>query len=76
MTNKTEAPIIGKREDYKGHPMLKFYKGEGDKYPFAFGLVKAKLIMAHLDDIKTFIMNQEEEAYQKDKAAETKVVVK
>lgn len=41
--------------EYKGNPMLVLKNTPDDKFPFQFGLKKAKSIMAHLDDIKRFI---------------------
>ena len=41
--------------EFKGNPMLVLKAMPDDKFPFQFGLKKAKLIMAHLDDIKRFI---------------------
>ena len=41
--------------EYKGNPMLVLKATPDDKFPFQFGLKKAKLIMAHVDDIKRFI---------------------
>ena len=41
--------------EYKGHPMIVLSNGPDDKYPFQFGLKKAKLVVEHLEDIKKFI---------------------
>jgi hypothetical protein len=41
--------------EYKGNPMLIIRSGEQDQFPFQFGLRKAQLILANLDDIKTFV---------------------
>lgn len=50
--------------DYKGKPVLILKRSEDDKYPFAFGLNKAKLIVEHLEDIKKFVQenSQDEDA--------------
>ena len=41
--------------EFKGNPMLVLKNDPNDKFPFQFGMKKAKLIMAHLDDIRAFI---------------------
>ena len=41
--------------EYKGHKLIVMKRSEEDKYPFQFGLTKAKLILANIEDIKTFV---------------------
>jgi len=41
--------------EFKGNPMIVLTQGPEDKFPFQFGLKKAKLILEHLDDIKQFV---------------------
>jgi hypothetical protein len=43
------------RSEYKGKPILVIKRDEGDKYPFSFGLSKAKLILDNIDEIKKFV---------------------
>lgn len=43
------------RGEYKGNPMIILKDGEDDKYPFSFGLTKAKKILANIDEIKAFV---------------------
>ncbi len=50
-------PVIG---EYKGNPILTLNPGE--RFPFSFGLSKAKLILMHLDEIRDFVLK-----YSKDK---------
>ncbi|NTV53417.1 MAG: hypothetical protein HGA76_10460 [Candidatus Firestonebacteria bacterium] len=40
--------------EFKGNVVITLKRTEEDKYPFTFGLAKAKLILEHLDDIKRF----------------------
>jgi len=47
---RTGAPEIS---EYKGRPVITLNPGE--RYPFTFGLAKAKLILQHLDDIRDFV---------------------
>ena len=41
--------------DYKGNAMLIIRQTPQDKFPFQFGLKKAKLILQHIEDIKKFV---------------------
>ena len=41
--------------DYKGKPTCIISFSSEDKFPFQFGLKKAKLILSHLVDIKKFV---------------------
>ena len=50
---------IIERSEYKGKPMLVIKKMEDDKYPFSFGIAKAKLILENLEEIKKFVAEQE-----------------
>lgn len=39
--------------EYKGRPIITL--NPGDRFPFSFGMNKARLILDHLDDIKSFV---------------------
>ena len=41
--------------EYKGNPMIVIKNSEEDRFPFQFGLKKAKLILENLEDIKKFV---------------------
>jgi hypothetical protein len=41
--------------EYRGHKTLILKRDAEDKYPFQFGLGKAKLILDHIEDIKKFV---------------------
>ena len=41
--------------EYKGNPMMVIKSTAEDKFPFQFGLKKAKLVLAHVEDIKRFV---------------------
>jgi hypothetical protein len=47
--------MLIERSEYKGKPMLVIKNDENDKYPFAFGLSKAKKIVASIEEIKKFV---------------------
>lgn len=48
------------RSEFKGKPVLIIKRNEDDKYPFAFGLSKAKLILENLEEIKKFVAENDE----------------
>lgn len=41
--------------EYKGNAMLIIRQGPEDKFPFQFGLKKARLILKHLPEIQAFV---------------------
>lgn len=41
--------------EFKGNPMLVIKNSEEDKFPFQFGLKKAKLILENIESIKKFV---------------------
>ncbi len=41
--------------EYKGNPMIVLKNGPEDRYPFQFGLKKAKLVIEHIEDVKKFV---------------------
>lgn len=46
---------IVEESEYKGNPMIVLKNSEEDKYPFQFGIKKAKLVVENIDAIKAFI---------------------
>ena len=58
MSKKNVAPTQkqsqSRESEFKGKPVLGLYRSEGDTYPVRFGLGKAALILAHVEDIKAF----------------------
>lgn len=51
--------IIEKTE-FKGQPVIVIRRNENDRYPFSFGLSKARLILEAINDIKKFVADNEE----------------
>lgn len=41
--------------EYKGNPMIVIKSTAEDKFPFQFGVKKAKLVLAHVEDIRKFV---------------------
>lgn len=56
LSNRKESVIMPATEsEFKGNPMLVLSQGPDDKFPFQFGLKKAKLILENLEEIKKFV---------------------
>jgi hypothetical protein len=41
--------------EFKGNKMIVIKMNEEDKYPFQFGIKKAKLVLENIDEIKKFV---------------------
>lgn len=52
---------IVEESEFKGRPLLVLKRREDDRFPFQFGLVKAKLILEHIEDIKKWVAKQDAE---------------
>jgi hypothetical protein len=40
--------------EFKGNVVITLKRDDNDRYPFSFGLSKAKMILEHLEDIRKF----------------------
>lgn len=49
------------RSEFKGKPVLIMRRSEDDKYPFTFGLSKARLILENIEEIKKFVAENSDE---------------
>ncbi|MCX5666682.1 MAG: hypothetical protein NT036_06605 [Candidatus Omnitrophica bacterium] len=47
--------------EFKGKPILIIRRSEDDKFPFSFGMTKAKLILENIEEIKKFVAEHAEE---------------
>jgi len=47
--------MIVEESEYKGNPMLVIKKAEDDRFPFSFGVGKAKMMVDNIEDIKIFV---------------------
>jgi hypothetical protein len=47
--------------EYKGNAMCVIKNSEEDKFPFQFGLKKAKLILENIEAIKKFVEKHDKE---------------
>lgn len=43
------------RSEYKGKPIMVIKRDDQDKFPFSFGLSKAKMILENIEEIKKFV---------------------
>jgi len=41
--------------EFKGNKMIVLKRTPDDKFPFQFGVSKAKLVLEHFEDIKKFV---------------------
>lgn len=53
------AGLAVERSEYAGKPTLSIRRGNMDKFPFSFGVGKAKMILACIDDIRSFVSDIE-----------------
>ena len=49
------------RTEFKGKPVLVIKRDADDKYPFSFGMSKARLILENLEEIKKFVDDNSKE---------------
>jgi len=47
--------MLVEESEYKGNPMLVLKQTEDDKFPFQFGIKKAKLVLENMEAIKKFV---------------------
>ncbi|MFA5145968.1 MAG: hypothetical protein WC515_01100 [Candidatus Omnitrophota bacterium] len=53
------------RSEYKGKPVMVIKRDENDKYPFSFGMTKAKMILENIEEIRRFVSDNSEEGDEK-----------
>jgi len=49
------------RTEFKGKPVMVIKRDENDKYPFSFGMTKAKMILENIEEIKRFVEDNTKE---------------
>ena len=54
-----EETMIIERTEYKGQPVLILKRNENDRYPFSFGMSKARMILEAIEDIKKLVAENE-----------------
>jgi hypothetical protein len=62
---------IVEESEYKGNPMLVLRRSPEDRYPFQFGLSKAKLVLEAVEEIKAWVAKQEAARVKDGAAPET-----
>jgi hypothetical protein len=50
---------IVEESEFKGNPMIVLRRTAEDRYPFQFGLSKAKLVVEAVEEIKAWVAKQE-----------------
>lgn len=53
------------RTEYKGQPVIILKRNDADKYPFSFGLSKARLIIEYFEEIKKFVGENDNKTEEK-----------
>lgn len=56
---------IAEESEYKGNPVLILKNDPEDRYPFTFGVKKAKLMLQHIEDIRAFVAKNDKEKKEK-----------
>ncbi|MCX5726094.1 MAG: hypothetical protein NT030_02730 [Candidatus Saganbacteria bacterium] len=51
--------MIVERSEYKGKPILVIKRTEEERFPFSFGMAKAKMILESIEEIKKFVADNE-----------------
>jgi hypothetical protein len=51
--------MIVERSEYKGKPVLVLKRSEDEKFPFSFGLAKARMVLESLEEIRKFVADNE-----------------
>jgi len=49
------------RGEYNGKPIITLRRSENDKFPFSFGLTKARMILENIEEIKRFVEENSQE---------------
>lgn len=57
-------------EEFKGNAMIVLKNDEEDRYPFKFGIGKARKIIENFDEIKKWVEDQEALKQEKDNKTE------
>jgi hypothetical protein len=50
---------IVEESEFKGNPMIVLRRAAEDRFPFQFGLSKAKLVLESIEEIKAWVAKQE-----------------
>jgi len=54
-TEQNVPTVVVGRGSYKDAPLITLKRFEGDRFPFSFGLGKAKLVLGAVEDIRRFV---------------------
>ena len=55
---------IVSESEFKGNPMIVIKNDEEDKFPFQFGVKKAKLILENIEEIKKFVEKNDKQKHR------------
>lgn len=54
--------MLVEESEYKGKPTLVIKRSEDERFPFSFGLAKAKMMLECLEEIKKFVAKYDKPA--------------
>ena len=54
--------MIVEQTEFKGKPVLILKRTEDEKFPFSFGLTKAKMMLESIEEIKKFVAENDKQA--------------
>lgn len=54
--------MLYERSEFKGKPMLVIKRSEDEKFPFSFGMAKAKMILESIEEIRRFVKDNDQSA--------------
>ena len=63
----SEEKLTATVGEYKGNAIISLPVSGSTKYPFTFGLNKAKAILEYLDDIRKFVENTDKKTEEEEK---------
>jgi hypothetical protein len=58
---KRKGDFMVERGEYQGKPVITLRRTENDKFPFSFGLNKARLILENIEEIRKFVQENTRE---------------
>ena len=58
--------MIVERSEYKGKPILVIKRSEDERFPFSFGMAKARMILESIEEIKKFVADNEKTSSDKE----------
>jgi hypothetical protein len=55
---------VVEESEFKGNPMIVLKRSDNDRFPFMFGLSKARLVVEAIEEIRDWVKKQDEKNQQ------------